>query len=139
MLKTAGYFLRVASRLSSAHHFKAFHKNIQGIFSILTKIFYGISSMLRGEEKAMTVRKILGERVRRGRMALGLSQQEFAKLTGIPFPTLSRIEHGEQSLYYERVIALADTLGVSTDYLLNRTDEATPRKRPRPRKAASVG
>ena len=88
----------------------------------------------------MTLRQICGERIRRRRMALGWTQQEFAKVTGIPYPTLSRIEHGEQSMHYERVVALADVLDVSTDYLLNRTDDPTPaKKRPRSRKAAPVG
>ena len=87
----------------------------------------------------MTLREICGERIRRQRMAQGWSQQEFAKKTGIPYPTLSRIEHGEQSMHYERVIALADVLKVSTDYLLNRTDNPTPPKRPRSRKAVEVG
>src|SRR5262245_65368138 len=86
------------------------------------------------EETRMTLRQIVGERIRRQRMALGWTQQTLAKVTGIPYPTLSRIEHGEQSVLYERVIALADALDVSTDYLLNRTDEPTPTKRPRSRK-----
>ena len=79
----------------------------------------------------MTLREIFGERVRRCRMALGWSQQELSKLTRIPFPTLSKIEHGGQSLFYERVVELADALGVSTDYLLNRTDDPTQPKRSR--------
>jgi transcriptional regulator with XRE-family HTH domain len=88
----------------------------------------------------MTLRQICGERIRRRRMALGWTQQEFAKVTGIPYPTLSRIEHGEQSMHYERVVALADVLDVSTDYLLNRTDDpAPPKKCPRPRNGAAVG
>jgi len=87
----------------------------------------------------MTLRQICGERIRRQRMALGWTQQELAKATRIPYPTLSRIEHGEQSTHYERVVALADALHVSTDYLLNRTDDPRPPRRPRPRKAAPVG
>jgi transcriptional regulator with XRE-family HTH domain len=70
----------------------------------------------------MTLRNIFGERVRRRRMALGMNQQQLARVTGIPYPTLSRVEHGEQSLHYERVVVLADALEVSTDYPLNRTD-----------------
>ena len=88
----------------------------------------------------MTLRQICGERIRRQRIALGWTQQEFAKMTGIPYPTLSRIEHGEQSTHYERLAKLADVLQVSTDYLLGRTeDPRPPTKRPRPRKAAPVG
>ena len=87
----------------------------------------------------MTLRQICGRRIRRRRQALGWTQQELAKVTGIPYPTLSRIEHGEQSMHYERMAALADALEVSTDYLMHRTDNPTPptpaQKRPRPRTA----
>jgi transcriptional regulator with XRE-family HTH domain len=73
-------------------------------------------------------------------MAQGWSQQEFAKKTGIPYPTLSRIEHGEQSMHYERIVVLAEALKCSLDYLVGRTDDPTPPpKRPRSRQAAPVG
>lgn len=71
----------------------------------------------------MDVRHILGERVRRCRMALGLNQTTFADKVGIPVPTLSSIEHGRQSIYVERVVQLATTLAVSTDYLLGLADD----------------
>jgi transcriptional regulator with XRE-family HTH domain len=101
----------------------------------------------------MDLRQILGERVRRRRMALGLNQTAFADLVGIPVPTLSSIEHGHQSIYVERAVQLAQALGVSTDYLLGLSDDPEntnvrpsktttvpqpPAKRQRPRKAASV-
>ena len=104
----------------------------------------------------MDVRQILGERVRRRRMALGLNQTAFADTVGIPVPTLSSIEHGHQSIYVERAVHLARALGVSTDYLLGLTDDPQPWttpakapkapqepkrsvKRPRFRKTAPVG
>jgi transcriptional regulator with XRE-family HTH domain len=101
----------------------------------------------------MEVRQILGERVRRRRMALGLNQTAFADKVGIPVPTLSSIEHGHQSIYVERAVQLAQALGVSTDYLLGLSDDpgntserptqAAPAPRstthPRRRTAASVG
>ena len=68
-------------------------------------------------------------------MALGLSQTELAALVDIPIPNLSRIEHGRQSIYIERLVELADALKVSTDYLLNRTDDPTPPKHQRRRRA----
>ena len=88
----------------------------------------------------MELLTILGERVRRQRMALGLTQTALAAQAGIPIPNLSRIEHGRQSIYIERLVDLAAALQVSADYLLGRTDDpAPPPKRPRPRKAAPVG
>ena len=88
----------------------------------------------------MELLTILGERVRRQRMALGLTQTALAAQAGIPIPNLSRIEHGRQSIYIERLVALAGALHVSTDYLLGRTDTLRPApKRQRPRTVAPMG
>ena len=96
----------------------------------------------------MEVRHVLGERVRRQRMALGLNQTALAEQTAIPIQVLSRLEHGHQSIYVERLVALAQALRVSTDYLLGLTQrpgspqetDVTPRppRRQRTRKTASV-
>jgi transcriptional regulator with XRE-family HTH domain len=73
-------------------------------------------------------------------MSLGLNQTELADRTGIPYQVLSRLEHGHQSIYIERMVELATTLNVSIDYLVGLTDDPTPpKKRPRPRKATPVG
>jgi transcriptional regulator with XRE-family HTH domain len=73
-------------------------------------------------------------------MSLGLNQTELAERTGIPYQVLSRLEHGHQSIYIERMVELATTLNVSIDYLVGLTDDPTPpKKRPRPRKATPVG
>ena len=88
------------------------------------------------------LRQVLGERIRRQRQTLGVSQTDFAGQTGIPVQVLSRLEHGRQSIWVERLAELAKALHVSTDYLLGRTDDprpTPPAKRPRPRKAAPVG
>jgi ribosome-binding protein aMBF1 (putative translation factor) len=100
------------------------------------------------EPRDSTIREIVGERVRRQRMALGLNQTALAEQTAIPIQVLSRLEHGHQSIYVERLVALAQALRVSTDYLLGLTQrlespqetDVTPRppKRPRPRKTTSV-
>jgi len=87
----------------------------------------------------MDVRGVLGERLRRSRMRLGLNQQELAEQTGIPYQVISRLEHGHQSIYVERLVELATTLNVSLDYLVGRSDDSTPLKQHRRRKAVSVG
>jgi len=74
----------------------------------------------------MEVRHVLGERVRRQRMALGLNQTELAEQTAIPIQVLSRLEHGRQSIYVERLVELAQALRVSTDYLLGLTVDSSP-------------
>jgi transcriptional regulator with XRE-family HTH domain len=88
----------------------------------------------------MNVRSVLAERIRRHRMSLGLNQTELAERTGIPYQVISRLEHGHQSIYVERLAELATTLNVSADYLMGLTDDPTPpKKRQRLRKAAPVG
>ena len=74
----------------------------------------------------MEVRQVLGERVRRQRMALGLNQTALAAQTAIPIQVLSRLEHGHQSIYVERLVELAQALRVSTDYLLGLTGDSSP-------------
>ena len=41
--------------------------------------------------------------------------------TGIPGPTISKIENGHRRPNLENVVKLADALGVSVDYLVGRT------------------
>jgi len=79
----------------------------------------------------MEVRQVLGERVRRQRMALGLNQTELAAQTAIPIQVLSRLEHGRQSIYVERLVELAQALRVSSDYLLGLTADSSPHVAPR--------
>jgi transcriptional regulator with XRE-family HTH domain len=74
----------------------------------------------------MDLRHDFGERVRRRRMELGISQAAFSTAVGIPVPRLSSIEHGHQSIYIERLVDLAKALQVSTDYLLGLVEDPTP-------------
>jgi transcriptional regulator with XRE-family HTH domain len=72
-------------------------------------------------------------------MALGMNQATFAATTRIPVQVLSRLEHGRQSIWIERLVDLAEALQVSTDYLVGRSDDPTPpRKRPRSRTATAA-
>ena len=87
----------------------------------------------------MDIRSVLGERLRRARMRLGWNQMELAEEAGIPQQVLSRLEHGHQSIYIERLVELAKTLEVSLDYLVGESDDPTPPKRRRRRKAVPVG
>lgn len=62
---------------------------------------------------------LLGERVRRARMAYGWKQKELAERTGVPQGNISRIERGQiQDMHLSRFITLMHTLNVSADYLL---------------------
>jgi transcriptional regulator with XRE-family HTH domain len=82
----------------------------------------------------------LASRLRQVRRAKDQTQQELGELAKINYTTISRIESGEaKQVYADTVRDLAEALQVSTDYLLGLTDDPTPPKRPRSRKATSVG
>ena len=51
-----------------------------------------------------------------------LKQTDVAALLGIRQTVYSRYERGSQNLPLEHLLALADYYGVSTDYILGRTD-----------------
>lgn len=51
----------------------------------------------------------------------GIYQRELARLLGVSIGTISNYEHGVHNPDPETLNKLADYFGVSTDYLLNRT------------------
>lgn len=57
------------------------------------------------------------------REQLGISQEEFAHKTGFHPSTISLFETGKRKPGLDNLIRLVDTLGVSADYILGRTDK----------------
>lgn len=57
-----------------------------------------------------------------------LKQTDVAALLGIRQTVYSRYERGYQNLTLEHLLALADYYGVSTDYILGRTNDPTIQK-----------
>ena len=98
------------------------------------------------------IREIVGERVLLLRRRARLSQPELAQQADMSVTTLNRVENAHQSLYMEKIAALATALGTTADYLLGLSDDPgkpserppqetpapQPTKRPRRRTAASV-
>jgi transcriptional regulator with XRE-family HTH domain len=82
----------------------------------------------------------LGSRIRQARERYGMSQVELARRIGVSATALNQIESGKTAdPGVSRIVKIAEILGVSTDYLLQRTDDPRPPKRPRPRTTAPVG
>ena len=83
----------------------------------------------------------LGQRIRRLREAHGLSQVGLARRLDASTNAINLLEQDRISdPHWQRLVAIAEILEVSLDYLAGRTDDpAPPTKRPRPRKAAPVG
>ena len=68
----------------------------------------------------------IGKRIKQARQAKGISQMELAEAVGISVSFLSNIEVGRQSMNIRTLIAISDTLDVSTDWILrNDTRAAT--------------
>ena len=57
-----------------------------------------------------------------------LKQTDVAAMLGIRQTVYSRYERGYQNLPLELLLALADYYGVSTDYILGRTNDPTIQK-----------
>ena len=85
--------------------------------------------------------RLLAERLRTLREAHGLSQTALAARADLNLGNVNELEHQRKSgVRADTIVALADALHVSTDYLLGVTDTPVPpQKRPRPRKAQPVG
>jgi len=76
------------------------------------------------------IREIVGERVLRLRRQAYLTQPELAEKADMSVTTLNRVENAHQSLYMEKIVALAEALGTTADYLLGLSDDP---KQPSPR------
>jgi transcriptional regulator with XRE-family HTH domain len=62
---------------------------------------------------------VLGRRLRAFRLRAGLSQGQLAELSGVPRPTITVVESGQQaSMSIENGLKIADALGISLDELV---------------------
>lgn len=64
-------------------------------------------------------------RLKKQRISKGYSQKYIADILGITRPAYANIENGKRNLNSEMLKMLADTLDVSTDYLLYRSNTET--------------
>lgn len=62
------------------------------------------------------------ERIRELRQEKGVKQREMADILGIKLRSYQNYEGGDRRPDYEGLVALADYFGVTTDYLLGRSD-----------------
>lgn len=62
------------------------------------------------------------ERLKAARVAKELKQREVAEYLQITTRSYQQYEGGDRRPNFETLVALADLLGVSTDYLLGRVD-----------------
>jgi transcriptional regulator with XRE-family HTH domain len=77
---------------------------------------------MRGGEEPMS----LEEKVRRLREKRGMNQKQLAEASNITQATISRIESGQvKELKSEALKRLASALGVTVDYLVDKTSQLT--------------
>lgn len=87
---------------------------------LYTYKFYLYTIPIDGREEALMVR--FGERLKAARNAKRLSQQALADIIGKSLNTIGLYERGLRQPSLETLCLLADTLDVSVDYLLARTE-----------------
>lgn len=71
-----------------------------------------------------------GEKLQALRQKAGMSQDTLAEKLNVSRQAVSRWERDETMPETEKVVALADLFGVTTDYLLRRQPEPEPEKEP---------
>ena len=63
--------------------------------------------------------KTLGRRIREERLKLNLTQEKLAEDVDQSMAYIGQIERGERSLTLDNLVAVANRLGVTVDYLLS--------------------
>ena len=66
----------------------------------------------------MNISKVFGENVRKYRIAMGLSQEDFAEKCGLHRTYISAIERFQRNISIENVQKIADALGMESYRLL---------------------
>ncbi len=67
----------------------------------------------------------LGEKIRRGRLELNLSQEKLAKSIGVSREMITQTEAGFKTPSVYVLKKIAQILGVTVDYLINTEEENT--------------
>lgn len=70
----------------------------------------------------------LGVLIGSHRTALGINQEEFAKMIGVSWRTMTKIENGRQSLSFVVFLRIAAVLEMRPEYLLQELARVTQRK-----------
>ena len=66
----------------------------------------------------------LGEKIYRLRAGEGLSQETFGERLGVSRQSVSKWETDQSVPELDKIVAISEIFGVSTDYLLKETEEA---------------
>jgi transcriptional regulator with XRE-family HTH domain len=81
---------------------------------IIVKRWEQKMTMPSAESGGKTGSRALGDLIQRRRKELGLSRQELAERTGVPYPTLAQIETAYRKASPTRLRVIAEALGLSS-------------------------
>ena len=76
----------------------------------------------------MTVKELIGRRIKEARQGKGLSQEALSEKIGMSAKYLSSIERGKENPTLDTLIKLADALEVETSELFNYQHEKSPKE-----------
>ncbi len=71
----------------------------------------------------MDYKEFLSQRVYQLRRERNLNQKDLGDAVGLSHKAISTLESATRGTSIEKLVALAEYFGVSTDYLLGRTDQ----------------
>lgn len=86
--------------------------------------------------RSTSIDRIVGQRIREYRIALGLNQTKLAKTAGVSFQQLQKYENGENRVSASRLYLLADALGISIDALMSKMPAKVAPKAKKAKRAA---
>jgi transcriptional regulator with XRE-family HTH domain len=74
----------------------------------------------------MSVKELIGKRIKEARQAKGLSQESLSERIGMSAKYLSSVERGKENPTLDTLIKLADALEVETSELFNYQHKRSP-------------
>src|SRR3954447_9481947 len=80
-----------------------------------------------------------GEALRAARIAKGLTLRDLAGRVGMPYSTLSKLENGKMSFTYDKLIRLAQGLGIDLQELMSGAAEQPAPSSPGRRSVTRAG
>lgn len=69
---------------------------------------------------------IENQRIKEWRQITNLSEEQFAKETGLPVERIQKIEAGKIKVTLKDIVAVADAFFLSMDYLIGRKEKPSP-------------
>lgn len=84
---------------------------------------YNMTLRVKCQGDMMETLDILGQRLRELRKEKKMRQEDMANVLGVTLRHYHRIEHGEINIPTLALCQLADYFGVTTEYLLGRSDQ----------------